>query len=345
MTASERFAAYLAGKPVDRVPVVEWAPWWPLTVERWLGEGLPPEYAPVNMLQEYYGLDKCIWTMITCRTAQTPEPPEYGAGIMEDEKDYERLKPTLFPEPSSVLSEQMYEWIQSTHDRGDYLHYLSAEGFFWYPRNMFGIENHLYSFYDYPELYKRMCDEYTDWLEEVFKYILSRFHFDYVSFNEDMSYNSGPMISKEQFDEFLAPYYRRLIPLIHSYGIPVFVDSDGDITMAVDWYASVGVDGMYPLERQAGADVATYIQKQPQMAFLGHFDKMCMKHGEEAMRAEFERILPSMQKGKVIPATDHQTPPDVSMENYKIYARLLKEYAAKVTHNAGNITPCPVFKK
>ena len=110
-----------------------------------------------------------------------------------------------------------------------------------------------------------MCDEYTDWLEEVFKYILSRFHFDYVSFNEDMSYNSGPMISKEQFDEFLAPYYRRLIPLIHSYGIPVFVDSDGDITMAVDWYASVGVDGMYPLERQAGADVATYIQKQPQM--------------------------------------------------------------------------------
>ena len=115
--------------------------------------------------------------------------------------------------------------------------------------------------------------------------------------------------------------------------------------MAVDWYASVGVDGMYPLERQAGADVATYIQKQPQMAFLGHFDKMCMKHGEEAMRAEFERILPSMQKGKVIPATDHQTPPDVSMENYKIYARLLKEYAAKVTHNAGNITPCPVFKK
>lgn len=345
MTASERFAAYLAGKPVDRAPVVEWAPWWPLTVERWLGEGLAPELAPVDVLQDYFGLDKCIWTMITCRTDKTPQPPEYGLGIMEDEEDYEKLKPTLFPDPSTVLSERMYEWLHATHDRGDYLHYLSAEGFFWYPRNMFGIENHLYSFYDYPELYKRMCGEYTDWLAEVFKYVLSRFHFDYVSFNEDMSYNSGPMISKEQFDEFLAPYYRRLIPIIHSYGIPVFVDSDGDITMAVDWYASVGVDGMYPLERQAGADVATYIEKQPQMAFLGHFDKMCMKHGEEAMRAEFERILPSMQKGKVIPATDHQTPPDVSIENYKIYVRLLKEYAAKVTHSDADITPCSVFNK
>ena len=70
--------------------------------------------------------------------------------------------------------------------------------------------------------------------------------------------------------------------------------------MAVDWYAEVGADGMLPLERKAGVDVSTYLTKQPQMAFIGHFDKMCMKDGKEAMRKEFERILPSMQKGKVI---------------------------------------------
>lgn len=347
MTASERFAAYLAGKPVDRAPAIEWAPWWHLTVNRWLEEGLDQKYSTsVDALQDYLGLDKCVGTSISCRTDKTPQPPEYGLGIMEDDQDYDTLvKPTLFPAPASVLSKQHYEWLQATHDRGDYLHYLVAEGFFWYPRTVFGIENHLYSFFDYPELYKRMCNDYADWLAEVFHFVLSRFHFDYISFCEDMSYNSGPMISKEQFDEFLAPYYRRLIPIIHSYGIPVFVDSDGDITMAVDWYASVGVDGMFPLERQAGADVATYIKKQPQMAFLGHFDKMCMKFGEEAMRAEFERILPSMQKGKVISSTDHQTPPDVSIENYKTYVRLLKEYTAKVTHSDSAIRPCPVFNK
>ena len=79
------------------------------------------------------------------------------------------------------------------------------------------------------------------------------------------------------------------------------------------------------------------------MSFLGHFDKMCMKHGKAAMRAEFERILPSMQRGKVIASVDHQTPPDVSMENYTAYGALLHEYAAKITHKEGNITPCPVF--
>ena len=81
------------------------------------------------------------------------------------------------------------------------------------------------------------------------------------------------------------------------------------------------------------------------MAFLGHFDKMCMKFGEEAMRNEFERILPSMRRGKFIPSVDHQTPPDVPLDYYKIYVKLLKEYAAKVTHSDGNITSCPVFRE
>ena len=42
---------------------------------------------------------------------------------------------------------------------------------------------------------------------------------------------------------------------------------------------------------------------------------------------EFERILPAIRSGAYLPGVDHQTPPDVSMENYAIFVRLLKEYA------------------
>ena len=87
---------------------------------------------------------------------------------------------------------------------------------------------------------------------------------------------------------------------------------------------------MLPLERNAGVDVSLYISKHPDMCFIGHFDKMCMKDGEKAMRAEFERILPSAQKGRVIISVDHQTPPDVSADNYRTYVSLLKEYAEKI---------------
>ena len=343
MNAHERFAAYLAGKPVDRAPVIEWAPWWHLTVQRWLGEGLPHDMANTEALQGYFGLDKCLQTSVGCRTAKTPRAAEYGSGIMKDEADYEAIRSTLFPDPESLLSDGHFEWLKRTHDRGDTLHFFTVEGFFWYPREMFGIEDHLYSFYDHPELLKRMAEDYTEWLIQVFHAVFSRHRFDFMSFAEDMSYNNGPMISKALFDEFLAPYYKRVIGVIHTYGIPVFIDSDGDITEAVDWYAEVGADGMFPLERQAGVDVSTYLDKQPSMAFIGHFDKMCMKFGEEAMRREFERLLPSMRRGKLIASCDHQTPPDVSIDNYRIYVKLFYEYAAKVTHTDDRILPCPVF--
>lgn len=344
MTASERFRKYLAGEPVDRCPAMEWAPWWKLTLERWRGEGLPEELRTDGDIQEFFGLDRCLQLWVSYRTKETPKPPAHGQGIVEDEADWERVKDTLFPPVETVITEAKLESFRAARDKGDAVSFLTVNGFFWYPREIFGIENHLYSFYDYPELYTEMCELYSDWLVELFRYAFSRFRFDFMSFAEDMSYNQGPMLSKTLFDEFLAPFYKKVIPVIHEYGVPVFIDSDGDITAAVDWYAEVGADGMFPLERKAGVDVSLYLDKQPKMAFLGHFDKMCMKDGAEAMREEFERILPSMMRGKVIVSVDHQTPPDVSIENYREYVKLLYEYCQRATHDSGEILSCPVFE-
>lgn len=332
MNATERFTALMKGETVDRLPVMEWAPWWNLTVDRWNGEGLgiplrePPDFLKI---QRHFGLDGCVQTFFHVRTGASPVAAHHGAGIMKNEADYAAVKKTMYPEPSSIYPKSYFDWLRKTRGEGDTVHFFSVEGFFWMPRELFGIEPHMYSYYDYPELLQEICVEYTTWLKRLFEYIGNEFRFDFMSFAEDMSYNNGPMLSKDAFDEFLAPHYREVIPLLKQIGVPVFIDSDGDITRAVNWYAEVGADGMFPLERQAGVDVSLYLKQQPHMFFLGHFDKMCMKFGEAAMCQEFERLLPSLKSGKVIPSVDHQTPPDVSIENYQIYVKLLKEYAAK----------------
>jgi hypothetical protein len=59
---------------------------------------------------------------------------------------------------------------------------------------------------------------------------------------------------------------------------------------------------------------------------IGHYDKMVMTRGEEAIHQEFERLLPLMRSGGFIPSVDHQTPPGVSLEQYRVYLRLLNEY-------------------
>jgi hypothetical protein len=53
-----------------------------------------------------------------------------------------------------------------------------------------------------------------------------------------------------------------------------------------------------------------------------------MTRGEAAMRAEFERLVPLMKTGGFIPSVDHQTPPGVSLEQYRVYLKLLNDYTA-----------------
>ena len=97
----------------------------------------------------------------------------------------------------------------------------------------------------------------------------------------------------------------------------------------IPWFIDAGIDGVYPLERQAGVDVSQMRRNYPKFLMMGGYDKMVMSLGEADMRAEFERLLPVMRSGGFIPSVDHQTPPGVSLEQYRIYLSLFEEYCKK----------------
>jgi uroporphyrinogen-III decarboxylase len=118
--------------------------------------------------------------------------------------------------------------------------------------------------------------------------------------------------------------------VLKSRGTIPFIDTDGKIDRIIPWFAETGIDGFVPLERQAGVDIVKYRQTYPKLRLSGAYDKMVMVKTESDMRAEFERILPVMRQGGYIPSVDHQTPPGVSLSNYKIYLKLLKEYCSKI---------------
>jgi uroporphyrinogen-III decarboxylase len=150
----------------------------------------------------------------------------------------------------------------------------------------------------------------------------------FVTIAEDMSYNHGPMISEAMFDEFLLPYYAKVIPALRELGVVPVMDSDGDVSCMIPWLERAGISGVLPLERNAGVDGMAIRRAHPGFVLVGHFDKMTMARGEAAMRAEFERLVPLMRSGRFIPGVDHQTPPGVSLDQYRTYLRLLEEYTA-----------------
>ncbi len=315
----------------DRLPMLEWASWWNETIDRWKSEGLDPELR-WDRIQTHFGLDYIQRVWMPLLSPDCPRPKSHGAPLIESAEEYDDFKKYLFPDQNAVNYQAKMNVLRSLaeeHEKGDALVWYSYDGFFWFPRVLLGIENHLYSFYDEPELYHRICSDLADYIIAQLPEIYSVCHPDFMVISEDMSYNNGPMLSEALFDEFLLPYYQRIIPEIKKYGTKVIVDTDGDVSMMIPWLMRAGVDGVLPLERQAGVNLVRLREQYPDFLFIGGFDKMTMPKGEEAMRAEFERLMPVMRKGGYIPSCDHQTPPGVSLENYRIFVRLLKEYAEK----------------
>jgi hypothetical protein len=330
MNHVERFRAVMNFQPVDRLPCWEWAMWWDETIRRWHQEGLPREceFSRVFETAQYFGLDpyQQYWFSTTDPTIEATQ--HHVEGIVANMDDYLRLRPQLFPRHDAAIA-GMAAWAERQR-RGEAVVWCTLEGFFWFPRTLMGFEKLMYAFVDQPELLHQINADLLEFnlglMDQILKVCVPTF----MTIAEDMSYNHGPMISKRTFEEFVAPYYRQLLPRLQDQGITPFIDTDGDITLLVPWFEALGVDGFLPLERQAGVDGMELRRRYPKLRMIGHFDKMTMNRGEATMRAEFERLVPLMKTGGFIPSVDHQTPPGVSLDQYRVYLRLLKSYMAGV---------------
>jgi hypothetical protein len=332
MTAAERFRAVLDFSPVDRLPLIEWAAYWNKTKERWEQEGMQAGM-DCEAMQRYFKLDVILQNWVQPLSGEAWKRKAEGE-MVSSEADYDKMLEAgmLFPDES--LSEDILrkwtEWGKKRRLRGDSVLMLTFHGFFWFPRVLFGIEPHLYAFYDQPELMHRMNRDLAEYHLKCLEIFCEIAKPDFITFAEDMSYNNGPMLSEKLFDKFMLPYYQTLVPRLKELDIKIIIDSDGDISECAGWFRRAGADGMLPLERQAGVDVNILREKYPDMCWIGAYDKMVMNRGEAAIRGEFERLMPVAGQGGLIISCDHQTPPGVSLEQYRCYLKCFREYAAKV---------------
>lgn len=327
MNQVQRFRTVMNFQSADRLPTIEWAAYWDKTVNQWHQQGLPQEVDAAYDVRRFFGLDSYQQWWVSPRSVDCPAPAHHGAALIKDQKDYQEIKKYLYPTQPFDES-TMAQWA-AEQKKGDTVIWITLEGFFWFPRTLFGIEGHMYAFYDQADLMHRINQDMADYHRYVLEKLYPICVPDFMTFAEDMSYNNGPMLSQEAFEQFLKPYYDQVVPVLKKRGVLPLVDSDGDVTKLIPWLESVGVEGILPLERMAKVDVAKIRRDHPRFRMIGGFDKTVMHLGEAAMRGEFERLLPTMRQGGFIPSVDHQTPPDVSIQNYRSYIELLREYCQK----------------
>ncbi|MDF2614221.1 MAG: hypothetical protein K0S71_2007 [Clostridia bacterium] len=334
-------------KNLDRGAVQETFYPWSLTVDRWSEEGLQinelnefnkqsldGEHAGIssNNTEWYYHFEKFFGFDGVKRIAFSYpfNCQETGKPLIASEADWQSVKEKAEADIEKYYSDEVisrtFGYLQEGHKRGDYSVRLNIPGFFWTPRELMGIEPHLYAFYDYPHLLhdinEFMLNLYLDKLIKVLTFIPA----DIVYIMEDLSGANGPMLSKTHFDEFIGAYYKRLIPKMKRCGVKhVLVDTDGDFTTLIPCFLESGVEGFLPLDVNAGVDIVEIRKKYPHLKLIGGFNKLCIAAGKDAIDGEFRRIMAVIRQGGYLPGTDHQVPPSASMENYRYFVKRLKE--------------------
>jgi hypothetical protein len=177
-----------------------------------------------------------------------------------------------------------------------------------------------YAFYDVPELIHEINRFALSIFQEHLPKVLNVLPADVLYVMEDLSGVNGPLISPRMFDEFVAPYYLALVPMVRELGVRhVFVDTDGDFRRLIPNFLSVGVDGFLPVDVNAGVDIVSVREDYPQVKFIGGFNKLRIAEGPEAIDEEFARLLPVVRQGGYLPGADHQVAPSTSLDNYRYY--------------------------
>ena len=113
MNPVERLENLMSFKPIDRLPIIEWAGYWDETLDHWYNEGLPKELTDDKDIKKYFDLDQYLQLWIAPRDSTCPEPSSPFAGIVKNEKDYEEVKKHLYPKSfdKSLLKSWTKSWL------------------------------------------------------------------------------------------------------------------------------------------------------------------------------------------------------------------------------------------
>jgi len=355
MNARERFVRVLTGKDCDRVPFMKIFGGTNAVVEKWKDD-YPLAHTYIDELLGFEGGYRG-WRIAPVNTGLCGAPPDAEVQVTPTERHIRKGDGTLyitmnrdghfFNHIAEYPVKNFNDWLNikqnymdpfdpvrfpkdwrvfaDLYAARDYPLQLTCGGVYGFARHMLGDELLCYSLYDAPELVADVMDTYITMCIDIWKKMSIYIHFDVIECWEDMAYNSGPIISKEHFDFFMAPQYRRIRGFAEEAGIPlVLVDSDGYIMELSKWMYETGVNSMYPFEVQAGNSVETIRAALPGMGCIGGLDKECMARGKPAMDAELDKAAKLIPLGRFIPGPDHFVLENVPFDNYIYFMRGLK---------------------
>jgi uroporphyrinogen decarboxylase len=369
MNPRAKFRSTVLDKNYTSPPHFEAMGFWDETIERWHQEGLPTETNP----WDYFGIDRFMdnapeaIAYHTDRVTSAPYWPPFERKVLEQKDDTlivqqddgiitkQLTHGTSIPQfiRFPVQSEKDWQIVKLRLDADtperytdlgnvaqklkgrSYILRFGLCGAYGHLRNLCGMENLSYFFYDCPEMIHRILKHWVAFNTALADHICPLIDFDYVFIWEDMAYKNGPLVSPNHFREFILPCYKELIGYLRqTYKFDIFmVDSDGNNWDLFPLFIEGGINVFTPLEIAAGMEPLSIREKYPQLALLGGIDKRALLQGKtEKIKGEvIGKVSKLLEKGGYFPCLDHHVPSDISFESFCRYLEILRKLVGPET--------------
>jgi len=200
-------------------------------------------------------------------------------------------------------------------------------GYYAILRSWIGTEELSYMFYDNPSLIYEICEFLTEWVINLLDKAVKEVKFDYIGFDEDIAFKTGPLVSPDMFKKFFLPGYKKVTEFLRLNGINIsMVGTDGNFDLLIPLFLEAGVNMFQPVEVAAGMDPVKLRKKYGKsFSMLGGIDKREISKGEKEINNELKKLIPVIDNGGYIPTIDHAIPPDISLKNFKYYLKIKSE--------------------
>ncbi len=352
MKEVERYKKFMNFETVDHPPLKLPGGPFQTTLKRWEQEGLPRGVD----LNEYFGIEPLPCKPVAIDTMLVPafeevileQNDEFIVKIdrhgvkcrnfldemsmsehleypIKGAEDIVWLRERLNPATPERIDPDWLEKAQGLRNEGAML-FINGGMYFAFLNEHMGTEQFMMAYFDTPDFVHQVNELLCSLCEFALNTALPHFVPDRIGYHEDMAYKNGSMISPDMFREFMTPYYKRITSITGKYGIDEhMMDSDGDIRELIPLWLECGINHFAPLEVAAGMDVvALRVEYGKSIKMTGGFDKRIMASTKEAIKQEFERLVPVIDGGGYLLSCDHIVPHNVPFENYCYLVELLK---------------------
>lgn len=333
MTGKERIDAALSKRATDRPPMDFWAEDAAIhrlglhlgydDIDRFLDEmhidvrafqSAEPPYRPLGD-----GFFVNIWgEQFTYRDGEWGPMREDSGGALTGAECFDDIRDHDWPDNDVMDFFGLSEKIKAAQSKGCAIRY--GYGDIWQRASQIrGMENHMMDMVVNPDWVKYMSRKLTDFYLEDYRraWEISGGAIDYFFICSDVGTQTGPLISLNMFQEFLAPYIQEIADLVHRFGAKLLYHSCGDVSRFIPAIHACGVDILNPLQ-------PTCTAMQPE-ALRNYADQLCFHGGidvqhllpfgsPEEVKSTVRRYAKLLSPGYIIAST-HFIQPDTPPEN------------------------------